>query len=150
VRVARGGEDSKFTMEGERGRDSFLGWPRGRICAASRFSTSARRGRAASSAARGVSGLFAFHVPNGGWRTRTEGAILKGAGVVAGVPDIILINAGRTYALELKADGGSYPQRSRRRWRPWSGQVRPSLMRWGSTRRWRSWRAGACCGERST
>jgi hypothetical protein len=92
-------------MEGERGRDSFLGWPRGRICAASRFSTSARRGRAASSAARGVSGLFAFHVPNGGWRTRTEGAILKGAGVVAGVPDIILINAGRTYALELKADG---------------------------------------------
>jgi hypothetical protein len=33
---------------------------------------------------RGVPGLFAFHVPNGGWRTRTEGAILNGMGVVAG------------------------------------------------------------------
>jgi hypothetical protein len=32
--------------------------------------------------------------------------VLKGLGVVAGVPDIILINAGRTYGLELKADGG--------------------------------------------
>lgn len=57
-------------------------------------------------AARGVPGLFAFHPANGGWRTRTEGAILKGAGVVAGVPDIILINAGRVFGLELKADGG--------------------------------------------
>jgi hypothetical protein len=55
--------------------------------------------------ARGVPGLFAFHVPNGGYRTRLEGAVLKGMGVVAGVPDLILLHAGRTFGLELKVDG---------------------------------------------
>jgi hypothetical protein len=40
-------------------------------------------------------GMFAFHVPNGGWRSRTEGAILKAIGTVAGVPDIIVAQAGR-------------------------------------------------------
>jgi hypothetical protein len=56
--------------------------------------------------ARGATGLFAFHVPNGGYRRRTEAAILKGLGVVAGVPDIVAIHKGRVYALELKAEGG--------------------------------------------
>jgi hypothetical protein len=51
-------------------------------------------------------GTFAFHVPNGGWRSRAEAAILKGLGVVAGVPDVILVCDGRVYALELKAAGG--------------------------------------------
>ena len=56
--------------------------------------------------ARGVRGLFAFHPANGGYRRRTEAAILKGLGVVAGVPDIILIDRARVFGLELKAEGG--------------------------------------------
>jgi hypothetical protein len=55
---------------------------------------------------RPAAGVFAFHCPNGGYRRPIEGAILKGLGVVAGVPDIIAIKDGRTYALELKAPGG--------------------------------------------
>jgi hypothetical protein len=56
--------------------------------------------------ARGAPGLFAFHPANGGYRKPVEAAILKGMGVVAGVPDVIIIHAGRCYALELKAEGG--------------------------------------------
>jgi hypothetical protein len=55
---------------------------------------------------RGMPGAFAFHVPNGGWRSAIEAAIFKSLGVVAGVPDIIIIYGGRCYALELKAEGG--------------------------------------------
>jgi hypothetical protein len=55
---------------------------------------------------RGAPGVFAFAVPNGGYRKPIEAAILKGMGVVAGVPDVVIIHAGRCYALELKAEGG--------------------------------------------
>jgi hypothetical protein len=55
---------------------------------------------------RGVPDLFAFHPANGGYRKPVEAAILKGLGVRAGVPDIIAINGGRCYGLELKAPGG--------------------------------------------
>jgi hypothetical protein len=57
-------------------------------------------------AIRGASDCFAFHVPNGGWRSRVEASIMKGLGVRAGVPDIIAIRDGRAYGLELKAPGG--------------------------------------------
>jgi hypothetical protein len=50
--------------------------------------------------------MFAFHPANGGWRSRIEAAILKGLGVRAGVPDVIVVKDGRTYALELKSPGG--------------------------------------------
>lgn len=56
--------------------------------------------------ARGAPGVFAFHVPNGGYRKPREGAILKGLGVTPGVPDVIIIHKGRAYGLELKAPGG--------------------------------------------
>jgi hypothetical protein len=56
--------------------------------------------------ARGAPGVFAFAVPNGGYRTPVEAAIFKGIGVVAGVPDIIAIHKGRVYGLELKVEGG--------------------------------------------
>jgi hypothetical protein len=36
--------------------------------------------------ARAAPGVFAFHVPNGGYRKPVEAAIMKGLGVVAGVP----------------------------------------------------------------
>lgn len=43
-----------------------------------------------------------FHVPNGGGRSKVEASILKGLGVKAGVPDIVILRAGRGYAIELK------------------------------------------------
>jgi hypothetical protein len=55
---------------------------------------------------RGVPGLVFFHVPNGGHRKPIEGAIFKSLGVRAGVSDLILIHAGKFFALELKAEGG--------------------------------------------
>lgn len=56
--------------------------------------------------ARGVPGLVAFHVPNGGRRNAREAARLKGMGVLAGVSDWILVYGGKVFALELKAPGG--------------------------------------------
>jgi hypothetical protein len=56
--------------------------------------------------ARGVPGLFAFHVPNGGYRRKVEAAIMKGLRVMSGVPDIIAIHRGQVFALELKPEGG--------------------------------------------
>ena len=56
--------------------------------------------------ARGVAGLVAIHVPNGGLRSRVEAKILSGLGVTAGAPDLLLWHQGRSYALELKAEGG--------------------------------------------
>jgi hypothetical protein len=49
---------------------------------------------------------FSFHPANGGFRTPIEAKILKGQGVVAGTPDVIVIKAGRVYALELKSPDG--------------------------------------------
>jgi VRR-NUC domain len=40
------------------------------------------------------------------YRKPTEAKILQGLGVTSGVPDVIAIKDGRTYALELKAEGG--------------------------------------------
>jgi hypothetical protein len=50
--------------------------------------------------------VFAFHVPNGGFRKPIEAKILQGLGVRAGVPDVIVIHQGRCYAMEIKAPGG--------------------------------------------
>lgn len=56
--------------------------------------------------ARPAPGVFAFHVPNGGYRKPVEAAILKGLGVVSGTPDIFAIKAGHCFALELKTETG--------------------------------------------
>jgi hypothetical protein len=55
---------------------------------------------------RGGRGLFAFHYPAGGWRSPVEAAIFKSLGVIAGIPDIIVIHNGRCFALELKTAHG--------------------------------------------
>jgi hypothetical protein len=55
---------------------------------------------------RAVPDCFYFHVPNGGYRKSIEAAILKTLGVVAGIPDVLILHNGRCYALELKAEGG--------------------------------------------
>ena len=57
-------------------------------------------------AGRPARGVFAFHPANGGMRSPIEAAILRGLGVVAGVPNIIAIRDGQAFALELKAEGG--------------------------------------------
>jgi hypothetical protein len=55
---------------------------------------------------RAAPGTFAFHCPNGGARSPIEARIFKSQGVVAGVPDVIILHDGKTYGLELKAAGG--------------------------------------------
>jgi hypothetical protein len=55
---------------------------------------------------RGVRGVFAFHYPARGWRSAVEAAIFKSLGVVAGIPDIIIIYNGHCFALELKTEHG--------------------------------------------
>lgn len=55
---------------------------------------------------RAVPGLVWWHTPNGGGRSKVEGAIFKSMGVRAGVSDLILLHAGKMFALELKAPGG--------------------------------------------
>jgi hypothetical protein len=55
---------------------------------------------------RGVPNTFVFHCPNGGQRSPIEARILKGLGVVAGVPDLLIVHRGQLYALELKAECG--------------------------------------------
>jgi hypothetical protein len=49
----------------------------------------------------------------GGARRPIEAAILKGLGVVAGVPDVIAVRDGRIYALELKAPNGRLSESQR-------------------------------------
>jgi hypothetical protein len=56
--------------------------------------------------ARSAPNVFAFHPANGGYRRPVEAKILQGLGVTSGVPDVIAIKDGRTYALELKAESG--------------------------------------------
>jgi hypothetical protein len=55
---------------------------------------------------RAVPGVFAFHPANGGWRSAVEAKIFKSLGVVAGVPDLIIIHSGQCFCLELKKEGG--------------------------------------------
>lgn len=47
-----------------------------------------------------------FHVPNGGSRNAVEGMQLKASGVVAGIPDCVLIHLGNAYGFEMKTQSG--------------------------------------------
>jgi hypothetical protein len=55
---------------------------------------------------RAAPGVLAWHTPNGGYRRKTEAAILRGLGVVGGIPDVLVVKDGRLFALELKPEGG--------------------------------------------
>ena len=57
-------------------------------------------------ATRRARGAFAWHCPNGGYRSPIEAKIFKGLGVVAGIPDVHAVRDGRFYGLELKAEHG--------------------------------------------
>jgi hypothetical protein len=55
---------------------------------------------------RALPGVWWAHYPAGGWRSPVEAAIFKSLGVVAGVPDLLIVRHGQLYALELKVAGG--------------------------------------------
>ena len=63
---------------------------------------------------RGARDMVAFHVPNGGLRSRIEASILKGLGVEPGIPDVFVLQPGppgphgycKVTALELKSPKG--------------------------------------------
>jgi hypothetical protein len=51
--------------------------------------------------------VFFFHPANGGKRSIIEAKIFKALGVIAGVPDLIILKAGEVFGLELKATRGA-------------------------------------------
>ena len=51
-------------------------------------------------------GVFAFHCPNGGKRSKIEASIFKGLGVKAGIPDVLIFYRAQIFGLELKAGNG--------------------------------------------
>lgn len=59
-----------------------------------------------------------FHVPNGEHRSLTTAQRLKRMGVSPGVPDIIILHAGRTMWLELKSNKGKLSP-TQEGWREW-------------------------------
>jgi hypothetical protein len=50
-------------------------------------------------------GLF-FSVPNGGTRNKIEAMKLKATGLLAGIPDLILLWNGKAYGFEVKTETG--------------------------------------------
>jgi hypothetical protein len=53
-----------------------------------------------------------FHVPNGGSRNIREAVMFKATGVVAGIPDLILIHQGKTFGIELKTLKGKVSEQT--------------------------------------
>lgn len=49
--------------------------------------------------------VFFWHTPNEGKRGWVNAAALKAMGMIAGVPDLIILKGGELFALELKAPG---------------------------------------------
>jgi hypothetical protein len=54
-----------------------------------------------------------FHIPNGGKRGKIEAAIMKGMGVVAGVPDLCVVRPfGSVSWIEMKASKDEKPSKA--------------------------------------
>jgi VRR-NUC domain len=52
--------------------------------------------------------LICFHPANGGYRTKAEAARLKWVGVLAGIPDVVILGPdGRAWLIEVKAERGA-------------------------------------------
>ena len=59
-----------------------------------------------------------FHIPNGGYRRKSEAARMRAEGVRAGVPDLCIpVSRGNYHSLyiEMKAEGGK-PTKAQARW----------------------------------
>lgn len=50
--------------------------------------------------------LCLFHIPNGMFSNAREGAKFKAQGVIAGVPDLVFVWAGKTHYIEVKTANG--------------------------------------------
>jgi hypothetical protein len=71
---------------------------------AARTRFAAQRDFASASARLG--GRDFFHYPGGGYRKPLEAKILKGLGVIPGLPDLWVIWRGRVHCIELKSERG--------------------------------------------
>lgn len=47
-----------------------------------------------------------FAIPNGGGRSKAQGAILKATGVLAGIPDLCVLMPGKAIFIEVKTTKG--------------------------------------------
>lgn len=63
-----------------------------------------------------------FSVPNGGKRDPREATQLKASGLVAGVPDMILLHKGNCYGFELKTETGKLSPAQTKVHAAWAGQ----------------------------
>ena len=58
--------------------------------------------------------LLVFHPANGGWRSTAEGARFKWLGVVAGIPDLVVVaRNGASYFIEVKTERGNLSEAQR-------------------------------------
>ena len=63
-----------------------------------------------------------FHVPNGGTRVKKEAFMFKAIGVVAGIPDLIMIHDHRMYGIELKTLIGKVSEKQQKVHESWKAQ----------------------------
>jgi len=66
--------------------------------------------------------LCLFHVPNGMFSNAREGAKFKAQGVIAGVPDLVFIWAGKTHYIEVKTAKGNLSPQQKALHQKWAEQ----------------------------
>jgi len=66
--------------------------------------------------------LCLFHIPNGMFTNAREGAKFKAQGVIAGVPDLVFIWAGKTHYIEVKTAKGYLSTQQKALHQKWSEQ----------------------------
>jgi len=71
-----------------------------------------------------------FHVPNGGTRHKIEAMQMKATGVVAGIPDLILLNKGKCIGIELKIDSGAVSDKQKQVHQAWKEQSIEVFICW--------------------
>lgn len=63
-----------------------------------------------------------FHVPNGGLRNKREATKFKAMGVIAGIPDLVLVHAGQLVGFELKTATGRVSEVQKQVHQAWKAQ----------------------------
>lgn len=63
-----------------------------------------------------------FAIPNGGLRNKIEAQKFKATGVVAGIPDMILLNKGKMIGIELKTLVGVVSDKQKKVHESWKEQ----------------------------
>jgi hypothetical protein len=66
--------------------------------------------------------LCLFHVPNGMFTNAREGAKFKAQGVIAGVPDLVFVWAGKTHYIEVKTAKGVLSPQQKALHQKWAEQ----------------------------